>query len=217
MEEGLTAKQEQMLEFILDCLDDRGTAPTIREIADRFGYASPGSVQRHLDALEKKRYIRRREGAARGIEPIWESVRRVFWRRMGVPVVGRVAAGEPILAEANIEEVLDLKDLFPHDDQLFALRVQGDSMVGAGILEDDLVILRPQPTAEFGQIVAAIVEDGEAEGTIKHFNRRGDQIVLEPANPNYQPIVADNVRIVGVALGVVRRFNAWHTRRLFNT
>jgi len=215
MREPLTTKQKQILEFILDCLDDRGAAPTIREIAERFGYASPGSVQRHLDALEKKRFIRRREGAARGIEPIWENVREVFWRRFGIPVVGRVAAGEPILAEENIEQVLDLKDLFPNDDELFALRVEGDSMIEAGIFEGDLVILRLQPTAEIGQIVAAIIEDGEAEGTVKYFSRRGDQIVLEPANPNYSPILADNVRIVGVALGVVRRFNAGHTRRLF--
>ena len=215
MPETLTPKQTEILEFILDRLDGRGAAPTIREIADRFGFASPGSVQRHLDALEKKGFIRRREGASRGIEPVWETVREVFWRRFGIPVVGRVAAGAPILAEANIEQVLDLTDLFPNDDELFALRVQGDSMIEAGIFEGDFVILRPQPTAEAGQIVAAIVEDGDAEGTIKRFNRRGDQIVLEPANSNYQPIVADNVRIAGVALGVVRRFNAAQTRRFF--
>ena len=215
MAHQLTEKQEQILAFILDCVEARKAAPTIREIADRFGYASPGSVQRHLDALAKKRFIRRREGMSRGIEPVWENVRRVFWQRMGVPVVGRVAAGAPILAEENIEEVLDLQDLFPNDSELFALHVEGDSMIDAGIFDGDLVVLRLQPTAEIGQIVAAIVEDGDAEGTIKRFNRRGDQVVLEPANPNYRPIIADDVRIVGVAVGLVRRFDASRTRRLF--
>ncbi len=216
MPSSLTEKQVRFLEFILDYREEQGTAPTIQEMADHFGYASPGSVQRYLEALEKKGYIRRRERLARGVELIWENVRKVFWQRMGIPVVGRVAAGSPILAEANIEEVLDLQDLFPNDDELFALRVEGDSMVEAGILEGDLVVLRPQPTADSGQIVAAIVDNGEPEGTVKRFNRRGDQVVLEPANPNYQPIVADDVRIVGVALGVVRRFGASHTRRLFH-
>lgn len=215
MAHQLTAIQEKILAFILDCVEDRKASPTIREIADQFGYASPGSVQRHLDALVKKQFIRRREGVSRGIELVWENVRRVFWQRMGVPVVGRVAAGAPILAEENVEEVLDLQDLFPNDRELFALRVEGDSMVEAGIFDGDLVVLRLQPTAEIGQIVAAIVEDGDAEGTIKRFNRRGDQVVLEPANPNYRPIIADDVRVVGVAVGLVRRFSASHTRRLF--
>lgn len=214
MPDPLTQKQMQILEFILDTIERQGSAPTIQEIGAHFGYAL-GTVQGHLRALAKKNYIRRREGVSRGIELVWENVRRVFWRRFGVPVVGRVAAGEPLLAEANIEEILDLQDLFPNDEQLFALRVEGDSMIEAGIFEGDLVILRPQPTAEIGQIVAAIVEDGEAEGTLKRFNRRGDQIVLEPANPNYPAIVADDVRIVGVALGMVRRFDVVRTRRLF--
>lgn len=215
MAQHLTEKQEQILAFILDCVEARKAAPTIREIADRFGYASPGSVQRHLDALAKKQFIRRRKGMSRGIELVWENVRRVFWQRMGVPVVGRVAAGAPILAEENIEEVLDLQELFPNDHELFALHVEGDSMIDAGIFDGDLVVLRLQPTAEIGQIVAAIVEDGDAQGTIKRYNRRGDQVVLEPANPDYRPIIADDVRIVGVAVGLIRRFSASRTRRLF--
>lgn len=214
MPDPLTQKQTMVLEFILDAVERHGSAPTIQEIGNRFGDAV-GTVQGHLRALEKKNYIRRREGASRGTELVWENVRRVFWQRFGVPVVGRAAAGEPILAEENIEEILDLQDLFPNDRELFALRVEGDSMVEAGIFEGDLVVLRPQPTAEIGQIVAAIVEDGDAEGTIKRFNRRGDQIVLEPANASHPPIVADNVRVVGVAVGLVRRFGTSRMPQLF--
>ena len=201
---NLTPRQKQILKFILDHTERFGSSPTLREIADHFGFSGPASVRPHLQALEKKGFIRRHEHRARGIELVWEKVKEIFWQRVGIPLVGRVAAGRPILAEENIEEVLDLKGLFPEarHERLFALRVQGDSMVGAGILEGDIVIVRPQPEAQDGDIVVAIVN--EEEGTIKRFFRERDRVRLEPANLGYKPIRTRNVRIVGKVIGVVR-------------
>jgi repressor LexA len=138
---------------------------------------------------------------ARGIELVQDQVRRLFWMREGIPLVGRVAAGRPILAEENIEEVLRLEGLFPADQELFTLRVQGDSMIEAGIQEGDILIVRPQPTAEDGEIVVAILDD---EGTVKRLRRAPDGIILEPANHNYEPIFTREARIVGVVIGLVR-------------
>jgi len=197
----LTERQRQILKFIVERIEEGGVPPTLREIAGHFGFASPASAKAHLRALEMKGFIRRREGQARGIELVRERVQRVFWEREGVPLVGRVAAGRPILAEENIEDVLKLEGLFPKDQGLFALRVRGDSMVGAGILEGDILIVRPQPTAEIGDIVVAIIDD---EGTVKRLSRKGDRICLEAANPDYPPIIADDVRIVGVVIGLIR-------------
>jgi repressor LexA len=166
-------------------------------------------VKGHLEALEKKGFIQRRSWTARGIELIKENVNRLFWNREGIPLVGRVAAGQPILAEENIEDVLKLEGLFPMDQGLFALRVQGDSMIEAGILEGDILIVRPQPTADVGDIVVAIL--GE-EGTVKRFGRAGDHIRLEPANSKYLPIVTREARIVGVVIGVIRHLRSFKSR-----
>ncbi len=201
MPRELTEKQRQILEFVVDFMEDKGVTPTMREIASRFGFSAPASVRRHLEALEKKGYIRRHEGRARGIEPIRERIRRLFWQRDGIPLVGQVAAGQPILAEENIEDVLQLEGLFPTEQGLFALRVKGDSMIEAGILEGDLLVVRPQPTANVGDIVVALLGD---EGTVKRFGRAGDHIRLEPANKDYLPIITQDARVVGVVVGLVR-------------
>lgn len=202
MRDGLTDKQRRILKFIVEVIERHGSAPTLREIAARFGFRSPASVQTHLRALEKKGYIKRRAWSARGIEPVGERVQRLFWRRAGIPLVGQVAAGKPILAEENIEEVLKLSGLFPHDQDLFALRVQGESMIGAGILPGDILIVRQQPTANIGDIVVALIGDS---GTVKRYGRAGDQIRLEPANPDYQPIITRSARIAGKVIGVIRQ------------
>jgi repressor LexA len=202
MTDELTPKQRQILEYIVDMIEGRGSAPTLREIADRFGFTSPASAKSHLQALEKKGYIQRRAWSARGIELVKERVQRVFWRREGIPLVGRVAAGKPILAEENIEEVLKLQGIFPHDEDLFALRVQGDSMIEAGIFEGDILIVRQQPTANVGDIVVALIGD---EGTVKRYGRAGDHIRLEPANAKYPPIITSEARVAGKVIGVIRR------------
>lgn len=210
MNASLTDRQTQVLQYIVDVLERHGAPPTVREIADRFGFASPGSVQRHLSALERKGFLTRRKGRARGIELNRDKVRRVLGLDDGIPLVGRVAAGRPIVAEENVEDILQMDGLFPRDMELFALRVEGDSMVEAGILPNDIVVVRPQPTAETGDVVAALVDD---EGTIKRLSYQDGQPVLEPANASYRPIVSDDTRVVGVVVGLVRQLRSSAMRR----
>lgn len=211
MRSDLTDRQRQILEFILEFIEERGAPPTLREITERFEMSSLASAQGHLEALEKKGYIRRRGFSARGIEPVWEKIRRLFWQRHGIPLVGRVSAGKPILAEENIEDVLTLEGIFPKDERLFALRVQGDSMIEAGIFENDILIVRQQSTADIGDIVVVIMGD---EGTVKRLGRSGDRMLLESANPKYQPIIVEEARIVGKVIGVVRDMTRSAWRRI---
>ena len=198
----LTKRQAEILGFIRDHVAEHGVAPTVREIADRFGLRSTNAVADHLRALERKGVIEREERAARGIRLPEE---RAVARR--VPVVGQIAAGTPVLAEENIEDWLALDEgVVPRGD-LFALRVRGDSMVGAHILDGDLVIVRMQREAERGQIVAALIGD---EATLKTYMPQGKSVLLLPANPDYDPLVFDRsngegLRILGVAVGLVRR------------
>lgn len=201
MERKPTETQEQILKFIVDHIEEDGSPPTIREISGHFGYSAPTSARTHLQALAKKGYIILHEGRARGIELVTEKVQKLFWSISGIPLVGRVAAGTPILAEENIEDVLQFKGFFHQDEGLFALRVKGDSMIEAGIYENDLIIVRPQTTANIGEIVVAIIDD---EGTVKRYGQAGDHIRLEPANKNYLPIITRDVRIVGKVIGLIR-------------
>jgi repressor LexA len=207
----LTRRQKEILQFIADCVKHQGAPPTVREIASWCGMRSPASAQRHLRALEAKGFLRRRPGAARGIELIQDRVKRLFWRQEGIPLLGRVAAGEPLWAEENIESVLQLEGLFPTDQRCFALRVQGDSMSGAGILDGDLLIVRPQPWADVGEIVVALLDS--EEGVVKRLARATDrEVVLESANPAYPPIRTREVQIVGVVLGLIRPSRALRWR-----
>jgi len=198
----LTERQHQVLKFIVEMIEERGLPPTIREIGERFGISSTLGVWRHLRALERKGYIKRREGQARGIELITERVRKLFFGRRHIPLVGRVAAGKPILAVENIEGFLSLEELFPEEGD-FALRIQGDSMKDAGILPGDIVVVRQQPTADIGEIVVALVNEEEA--TVKRLAQVKGELYLEPANPRYRPIPAEGAEIVGKVVGVIRR------------
>lgn len=200
----LTKRQHLILEFIVGIVEERGLPPTIREIGERFNIASTNGVWRHLQALERKGYIKRREGLARGIELVPERVRQLFYGRYHLPLVGRVAAGEPVLAVENIEGLLSLEELFPAEEG-FALRIQGDSMKDAGIFPGDIVIVRQQPTAEAGEVVVAIVNEEEA--TVKRLAQpeKSGEVRLEPANPRYDPIVSRDVQIVGKVIGVIRQ------------
>ena len=195
MPENLTPKQRQVLNFILDRLRTVGYPPTIREIAEHFGFSSTGSPRVHLKALAKKGYLRLNPQISRGIE--------VLARAIGIPIVGRVKAGGPDLAVEDVEGYLNLSRVFPPQETLFALRVRGDSMVGMGIMDGDLAIVRRQPSAEEGEIVVALV--GE-EATVKRFFREPQGVRLEPANPAYEPIVSKDVIIVGKVIGVVRGY-----------
>jgi repressor LexA len=200
MERELTEKQRQILDFIVDQVEERGSPPTLREICEKFEISSVRSAQTHLEALEHKGYIRRLPGKSRGIELIRQKIQKYRWQ--GIPLVGRIAAGNPIPAAEDIQELVDLDTLFPKDESPFALRVQGDSMVGAGIIEGDLVIVQPRTQAQIGEIVAALLND---EATVKFLGREGDQLYLIPANPDYRPIPAQFATIVGRVIGVIRQ------------
>ena len=193
----LTSKQKQVLKFIYDSIKGNNLPPTVREIAEQFHFSSTGTVRDYLRALVSKGYIRitRHKSRAIGL------VREVLF---SVPILGKVQAGLPNLAIEEIEGYLNLDSLVFSDDSTFALRVRGDSMIEAGILPDDLVLVRRQNMAQTGETVVAMVED---EATVKNLRRRGDDYFLEPANPNYRSILVDQkVSIIGKVISVVRRF-----------
>jgi len=196
--EGLTERQQRVFKFIQSHFKKYGYPPTIREIAHHVGVKWNHGIERHLDALEKKGYLKRSKDKSRGIQ--------LAYRTSGteVPIVGRITAGKPILAVENIEERVVLDPSFVRGESNFLLMVEGTSMKNAGILDGDLVLVRQQSGAEQGDIVAALLNDEEA--TVKRFRQDGEHIILEPENPEFQPIVAeaDSIRIIGKVLAVLR-------------
>ncbi len=184
--------------FIQRYRREKGSAPTIREIGLQFEISSTNGVRYYLNLLEKAGYIRRTGGISRGIGPSGDPA------FSGIPVLGRVAAGQPILAEENWSGSLELKDMFGQTEQLFALQVRGDSMIDAGILPGDYVIVQKQETAHAGEIVVASLGD---EATVKYYQPRKDRVELVAANEKYEPIVVNedsDFRILGTVRGVVR-------------
>jgi repressor LexA len=201
----LTDRQREVLEGIHEIFREKGYPPTVREIGERLGLRSSCTVQRHLEALEKKGYIKRDRTKARSMEILKAPDPTMIPVPMiPVPVLGRVAAGQPVLATENIEEVFPLPRDIVKDDQCFMLEVKGDSMIEAGIFNGDYVVVRQQPYAEDGEIVVALLED---EATVKYLRRRRNRIHLVPANKDMQPIVADDVKIVGKVLMSIRRYS----------
>jgi repressor LexA len=194
----LNERAKEILAFIQRFRRERGSAPTIREIGEHFQISSTNGVRYYLNLLEKSGYIRRNRKISRGIGPSDAS------RLAGIPLLGRVAAGQPILAEQNDAGRLDLQGLFGQTEELFALKVRGDSMIDAGIHEGDYVIVRKQETARAGEIVVALIED---EATVKRYQPRRGHIELVAENPRYEPIVVNrdsNFRVLGTVRGVVR-------------
>jgi repressor LexA len=194
----LTARQSEILDLIRGYIADEGCPPTRAEIAGILGFRSPNAAEDHLRALQRKGYIEIVAGSSRGIRLVDED--------FGLPVVGRVAAGEPILAEQHIEDHQQLEpDLF-HPRADYLLRVHGDSMKDAGILDNDLLAVHSTQHAENGQIVVARIDD---EVTVKRFRRRGSVVRLLPENPAYEPICIDlkdqPLVIEGLAVGVLRK------------
>ncbi len=207
---NLTKRQYQVLKAIYRIIKEKGRPPTLRELGEKLSIKSTKGVSDHLKALEQKGWIRRVKRQSRGIRLVKEKVEKLFGTEAGIPLVGRVAAGDPILAVENIEEMLNLGDMFPASGNLFALRVKGDSMVGAGIHKGDLLVVKEQPTADSGDIVVAIID--EEEGTVKKLSQVGEKVHLEPANPEYDTIIkpASEVEIRGKVIGVIRKMaNHW--------
>jgi repressor LexA len=201
----LNDRAREILDFVRGFVRKRGMPPTIREIGQHFGIASTNGVRYYLDVLEESGYIRRNRKISRGLELVQShSEAAVALAEPGIPVLGRVAAGAPILAEQNFETSLEPNRLFGDMKGLFALQVRGDSMVDAGILEGDYVVVRSQDRANSGEMIVALLED---EATVKYYRPRGERIELVPANSRYQPIpvVRDaGFRILGVVKGVIR-------------
>jgi len=205
MQKELTRRQEEVLEFLKDFVMERGFPPTLREIASHLKVNGPRGPQKALRILERKGYLRRISGGSRALEIAGVSpaeARKV----LSVPVVGRVRAGEPILAVENVEGYIRLDRSLLSSENVFLLRVQGDSMVEAHIQDGDFALVKPQPSAENGEIVVALIED---EATIKRIFKKRDLIRLEPANPAMEPIVVrkgeKRVKIVGKVVGIFRK------------
>jgi len=212
MKQELTERQQEILDFILQFRDECGYPPTLREIGKRFGISSTFGVKRHLDALVKKGYLNIESNASRGISVIHDEPVKIVEERNDlyrrIPIVGRVAAGSPILAMENIEGSIVIDPAFmKKTESCFALKVKGDSMTNAGIFEGDLVIVLPANTASNGDIVVAMLDD---EVTVKTFENRNDRMRLLPQNDNYQPIEINEskeFKIVGKVTGIVRWLN----------
>jgi len=205
MGKDLTSKQEKTLDFLRNYLREKGFPPTLREIAFHFGLRGPKAPQKTLTILEKKGYVRRVPGGSRAIE-ILSSPLIHKTQIVPVPIVGRVKAGEPILAIENIEGYINLDRNFLSSEDVFLLRVQGNSMIDAHIQDGDFALVKPQHNAENGEIIVALIDD---EATIKRIFRKRDLIRLEPANPNTEPIIVKKgekkVTIVGKVVGIFRK------------
>jgi repressor LexA len=202
----LTARQKQALDVILESVRERGCPPTIRELGDALGINSTNGVRYLLRALVQKGYIRRRPHVSRGIE-LLAGAHPVGLR--AVPLVGRVAAGLPVLAQENIEDFFFLDSSFLTSGEVFALRVEGESMRDAGILDGDVVFARQQPSAQKGDIVVALIGD---EATVKRYYPENGRVRLEPANSSFGPIIVERdtpgFRIAGKVVGLIRKIRA---------
>ncbi len=208
MGKDLTAKQRKVFNFLKDFIGEKGFPPTLREIASHFGLKGPRAPQKTLTILEKKGFLRRIPGSSRAIEVLMGPSPFPIQAGMilPIPIVGRVKAGEPILAIENIEGYINLDRSLVSSKDVFLLRVQGDSMIDAHIQDGDFALVKPQPNAENGEIVVVLIED---EATIKRIFQKRDLIRLEPANPKMEPIVIrkgeKKVTLVGKVVGIFRK------------
>jgi len=210
----LTVKQREILDAVQDWIQERGRPPTLREMAQRMGVSSTNAIRDHLRVLEGKGYLKREARLSRGLEVIRGGkadaperlgpLRGPDHEMIAIPLVGRVAAGAPILAEENIEDTLYLDKFFVRDGDLFALQVKGSSMINAGIFDGDYVFVRQQPNAERGEIVVALI--GE-EATVKTYYPENGHIRLQPENDSMEPIIVrgGDVSIVGKVSAVLRK------------
>ncbi len=204
----LTGKRKEILDFIASQLRERGYPPSVREIGQAVGLTSSSTVHTHLTTLQRQGFLRRDPTKPRAIEVRYDAFTGAPAERRParhVPLVGNVAAGTGVLAQESVEELLPVPEDFTGDGQLFMLVVRGESMIEAGILDGDYVVVRQQDTAEKGNVVVAGIPGEEA--TVKTYGRRGPKIVLSPANPTMRPMVFDpgDVRIYGKVVTVLRR------------
>jgi repressor LexA len=212
MAEGLTERQRQTLTYIAETIEERGYPPAVREICDALGLASSSTVHSHMQALQRKGYIRIDPTKPRAVEVLFDPDTGLAAERRparSVPLLGHIAAGTPILAEEQVEDIYPLPADLVGDGNVFMLEVQGESMIEDGILHGDYVVVRQQPTAHSGEIVAAMMpselSDG-AEATIKRLRHRGSSIIFEPANPHMKPFEAPpGTEVLGKVVAVFRK------------
>lgn len=208
MKKILTKRQQEILDFIESFHQKRGYPPTLREIGNEFGISSTNGVRVNLAALEKKNYIIRRPWLSRGIEMVDAPKVQHTDTEVGyIPIIGKVAAGEPIFAAENIEGMLAIDDSFIQTKKVFALKVHGDSMIGAGIMDGDYVLARRQHTAEPSEIIVFIVGD---EITVKRYDTKGDKVLLIPENEAYEVRSikknSPDLQIAGKVVGLMRKY-----------
>ena len=199
----ITAKQEEILTYIKNEILERGFPPAVREICQAVGLKSTSSVHSHLESLERNGYIRRDPTKPRAIEILDDSFQMLRREMVNVPVVGTVAAGQPILAEQNIDSYYPIPAEYMPNEQSFILRVKGDSMINVGIMDGDRVIVKQQSTARNGDIVVALVEDS---ATVKTFFKENGYYRLQPENDMMEPIIVEDCQILGKVFGVFRFF-----------
>ena len=208
MSEALTPRQREILNVISTSMQERGYPPSVREIGEAVGLNSPSTVHNHLNTLQKMGFLRRDPTKPRALEVRFDTNSEVAMERRPsrhVPLVGEVAAGTGLLAQQNVEDLIPLPTDFTGEGELFMLRVRGDSMIDAGILDGDFVVARQQQTADNGDIVVAGIPGDEA--TVKTFKKSGNKITLVPANPTMDPMVftSDEVSVFGKVVTVMRR------------
>ncbi|MBQ3902770.1 MAG: transcriptional repressor LexA [Lachnospiraceae bacterium] len=202
MEKGnISEKQQKILEYLKKCILERGYPPTVREICEEMSLKSTSSVFNHLEKLEMAGYIRRDPSKSRSIEIVDDDFNLTRRETVNVPLVGQVAAGQPILAQHNIEDYYPLPAEYVPKNECFMLRVRGDSMVNAGILNGDTIMVERCDTAINGQIVVALIDDS---ATVKRFFREDNMIRLQPENDTMSPIYVRDCQIVGKVFGVLR-------------
>ena len=207
MQGKISKKQEEILEFVKEQILNKGFPPSVREICEAVGLKSTSSVHAHLETLEKNGYIRRDPTKSRTIEILDDSFEMVRTEMTSIPIVGQVAAGQPILAEQNIEGYFPLPvDMLPKgagSADTFVLRVKGDSMINMGIMDGDVVFVLAGNTAKNGDTVVAMIDEG---ATVKTFYKEDGHIRLQPENDDMEPIIVDNCEILGHVFGVFRLY-----------
>ena len=199
----ITKKQTEILEYIKSQILNKGYPPSVRDICEAVDLKSTSSVHSHLETLEKNGYIRRDPTKPRAIEIIDDNFNLVRREVVNVPIIGRVAAGQPILAVENVESYFPIPMEFMPNEQCFMLKVCGESMINAGIFDGDTILVEQRQTACNGDMVVALVEDS---ATVKTFYQEADHIRLQPENDTMDPIIVTNCQILGKVFGVVRFF-----------
>jgi len=199
----LGVKQQEILEYLKSEIKAKGYPPSVREICDAVNLRSTSTVHGHLDRLEKMGYIRRDPTKPRAIEIMEENFYNNRCELVHVPIIGKITAGEPILAVENIEDTFPLPLDYVNNKNVFMLKVQGTSMINAGIYDKDLILVEQQPDAENGDIVVALLDDS---ATVKRFFKEKDHIRLQPENDSMSPIIVDSVSILGKVIGLFRKF-----------